>query len=78
MKNIWSAKKESELSEEINNYADVLLSYVDELSEYYFSVINNCDEMSDSIRLFFTEDKNIIIKMSSRYFLTGSWVLIIS
>ncbi|MEZ2635763.1 type III secretion system translocon subunit SctE [Morganella morganii] len=64
MKNIWSEKKESDLSEEINNYADVLLGCVDELSERYFSVINNCDEISSGIRLFFTEDENI--KINSR------------
>lgn len=64
MKNIWSEKKESDLSEDINNYADVLLGCVDELSERYFSVINNCDEISTGIRLFFTEDENI--KINSR------------
>ncbi|MEQ5122560.1 type III secretion system translocon subunit SctE [Morganella morganii] len=64
MKNIWSEKKESDLSEDINNYADVLLGCVDELSERYFSVINNCDEISAGIRLFFTEDENI--KINSR------------
>ncbi|WP_432692422.1 type III secretion system translocon subunit SctE [Morganella morganii] len=64
MKNIWSEKKESDLSEDINNYADVLLGCVDELSEHYFSVINNCDEISAGIRLFFTEDENI--KINSR------------
>lgn len=64
MKNIWSEKKESDLSEGINNYADVLLGCVDELSERYFSVINNCDEISAGIRLFFTEDENI--KINSR------------
>ncbi|HEI9873054.1 type III secretion system translocon subunit SctE [Morganella morganii subsp. sibonii] len=67
MKNIWSEKKESDLSEDINNYAGILLGCVDELSERYFSVINNCDEMFDDIRLFFTEDKNIKINSKDEF-----------
>ncbi|MEM8236595.1 type III secretion system translocon subunit SctE [Morganella morganii subsp. sibonii] len=67
MKNIWSEKKESDLSEDINNYAGILLGCVDELSERYFSVINNCDEMIDDIRLFFTEDKNIKINSKDEF-----------
>lgn len=79
MKNIWSEKKESDLSESINNYAGILLGCVNELSERYFSVINNCDEMFDDIRLFFTEDKNIKINSKDEFsaFLTGSWELIL-
>lgn len=67
MKNIWSEKKESDLSESINNYAGILLGCVNELSERYFSVINNCDEMFDDIRLFFTEDKNIKINSKDEF-----------
>lgn len=67
MKNIWSEKKESDLSEDINNYAGILLGCVDELSERYFSVINNCDEMFDDIRLFFTEDKDIKINSKDEF-----------
>lgn len=67
MKNIWSEKKESDLSEDINNYAGILLGCVDELSERYFSVINNCDEMFDDIILFFTEDKNIKINSKDEF-----------
>ncbi|EJD6037065.1 type III secretion system translocon subunit SctE [Morganella morganii] len=67
MKNIWSEKKESDLSEDINNYAGILLGCVDELSERYFSVINNCDEMFDGIRLFFTEDKNFKINSKDEF-----------
>lgn len=67
MKNIWSEKKESDLSEDINNYAGILLGCVDELSECYFSVINNCDEMFDDIRLFFTEDKDIKINSKDEF-----------
>lgn len=44
LKNIWTENKESELSKSIGKYSDVLLAYVDELADYYFSVINNCDE----------------------------------
>lgn len=67
MKNIWSEKKESDLSESINNYAGILLGCVNELSERYFSVINNCDEMFDDIRLFFTEDENIKINSKDEF-----------
>ena len=67
MKNIWSVQEETELSESINNYADVLLGCVDELSDYYFSIINDCNEMSDEIRFFFTEDKNIKINNKDEF-----------
>ena len=67
MKNIWSEKKESDLSEDINNYAGILLGCVDELSERYFSVINNHGDIFDSIRLFFTEDKNLKINSKDEF-----------
>ncbi|MEM8181205.1 hypothetical protein Q4R69_05700 [Morganella morganii subsp. sibonii] len=61
LKNIWTESKESELSKSIGKYSDVLLAYVDELADYYFSVINDCDENSDDVSFFFTDDKNIKI-----------------
>ncbi|MEM8422831.1 hypothetical protein Q4S30_18505 [Morganella morganii] len=68
MKNIWSVQKECELSDDISHYADIFLGYIDKLSESYFFVINNDDEASDDIRLFFTEDKNIKINNKDEFY----------
>lgn len=61
IKNLWTESKESELSKSIDRYSDMLLACVDDLADYYFSVINDCDESSDDISFFFTGDKNIKI-----------------
>lgn len=68
MKNILSAQDEFDFTKSISQYSDVLLGCADELSEYYFSVINNRDEISDSIRLFFAEDKNIKINNKDEFY----------
>ncbi|GEM_PF-3754619 len=67
LKNIWSQKKESELSKSIDKYMDVLFTCVDDLADYYFSVINDYDESADNISFFFTGDKNIKISNKDEF-----------
>ncbi len=59
LKNIWSPQKESVLDKNIIKYFDALSVRVNNLSDYYYSIINDKNKDYDDIRLFFTGGENI-------------------
>lgn len=61
LKNIWSPQQESELDKDIIKYFNVLSVRVNDISEYYYNIINDNNKDYDDIRLFFTggEDVNV-------------------
>lgn len=61
LKNIWSPQKESELDKDITKYFNALSARVNNISDYYFSIINDKNKDYDDIRLFFTGGKNVNI-----------------
>ncbi|WP_274370738.1 hypothetical protein [Morganella morganii] len=59
LKKIWSPQKESELDKCIIKYFNALSARIDNISDYYFNIINNENKDYDVIRLFFTGRESV-------------------
>jgi hypothetical protein len=59
LKNIWSPQKESDLEKNIISYFNALSVKINNIADYYFSIVNDQDDDYNNVRMFFSEGKNV-------------------